>query len=132
MPAFTTGLPGFSATVCKMKFASRFFLGAIAGLRIAIHPCNATAQVDFTGKRITIIVPASEGGTSDTYARIVGPALTAELPGSPTLVIQNIPGTGTMAGANQFEQRAAPDGLTLLSITTATYLNHVFTHKAAK
>jgi len=115
-----------------MKAISPLFLAAATMLAMATQPTSADAQVDFTGKRITIIVPAGEGGTSDTYARILGPALAAELPGSPTLVIQNIPGAGTMAGANQFEHRAAADGLTLLSITTATSLNFVFAHKAAQ
>jgi len=115
-----------------MKSISQLFLAAAAMLGIAMQPSTADAEEDFAGRRITVIVPAGEGGTSDTYARIIGPALAAELPGSPTLVIQNIPGAGTMAGANQFEHRAAPDGLTLLSITTATYLNHVFAHKAAQ
>jgi tripartite-type tricarboxylate transporter receptor subunit TctC len=102
----------------------------VAGL--AVRSSGATAPVDFSGKRITIIVPNREGGALDTYARVIGPALVAELPGSPSLVIRNIPGSGNMAGANHFQARSAPDGLTLLSVSSAAYLNYAMGHKAAK
>ena len=45
-----------------IKFTSRLLIGAIARLGMAMHPAAADAQMDFSGKRITVIVPAGEGG----------------------------------------------------------------------
>ena len=92
----------------------------------------AVEDVDFSGKRITILVPNREGGPLDTYVRVIGPALVAELPGNPTLVVRNIPGSGNMAGANFFDSQAEPDGLTLLGVSSATYLNYAMGHRAAQ
>jgi len=89
-------------------------------------------EVDFSGQRITILVPNREGGPLDTYVRVIGPALVEELPGNPTLVVRNIPGSGNMAGANFFDSRAEPDGLTLLGVSSATYLNYAMGHKSAQ
>lgn len=93
---------------------------------------NSNGSVNFSGQRITIIVPNREGGALDTYVRVIGSALVDELPGNPTFVVRNIPGSGNMAGANYFDSRAAPDGLTLLGVSSAAYLNHAMGHKAAK
>jgi tripartite-type tricarboxylate transporter receptor subunit TctC len=130
--AVPAGLAVLAVAVSKINIISQIRHGADGAPGIGMHPVGATAQVDFSGHRITVVVPSSEGGTLDTYVRVIAPALIAELPGSPSLVIQNIPGSGTMAGANQFEVRADPDGLTLLGVTTTTYLNYVFGRKAAK
>ena len=130
--AVAAGLAVLAVAVSKMNIISQFRHRADGAPSIAVHPVGATEQVDFSGQRITVVVPTSEGGALDTYVRVMAPALIAELPGSPSLVIQNIPGSGTLAGANQFERRADPDGLTLLGVTATTYFNYVFGRKSAK
>jgi len=84
---------------------------------VASHAANA--ETDFSGKRIEIIVPFKEGGGTDRYTRFLAPNLKANLPGNPTIIIRNIPGANGIPGANQFQQRAEPDGLTLIA-TSAT------------
>jgi len=75
---------------------------------------------DFAGKRIEWIIPFQEGGGTDVWARFIAPALSRELPGKPTIIIRNVPGGGSTTGANQFQQRAKPDGLTLLGTSGST------------
>ena len=101
-----------------------------AGLAAPGLAPRAHAQ-SFAGRRITIIVPSGEGGSTDVYARAMARALSQTIPGSPDILIRNIPGAGTMAGANQFQQRARPDGLTMLAVTTSTYVNYVSRNPAA-
>ena len=90
----------------------------------AAAPTPAAAQkVDFAGKRIEIVVPGREGSGNDVYARIFAPFFEKHLPGKPTVIVRNIPGSGTIAGANKFEQTAKPDGLTVISVTSSTISN---------
>jgi len=85
----------------------------------------ATAQkVDFTDKRIEIIVPGREASGNDVYARVFAPFFAKHLPGKPTVICRNIPGTGTIAGANQFQQKAKPDGLSIIAVTSSTISNY--------
>jgi len=41
----------------------------------------------------------------------------------PTIVLQNVSGAGSISGANQFHDKAKPDGLTLLTVSASTLLN---------
>ena len=80
----------------------------------------AQAQVDFSGETIEWVVPFREGGGTDRWARFYAPLLSEALPGSPTVIIRNTPGGGSTSGANEFHQRARPDGLTILGTSGST------------
>lgn len=93
---------------------------AVATVSIAGGPAPASAQVDFSGQTIEWIIPFGTGGGSDVWARYVAPYLSKHLPGNPTVVVRNIPGGGSTTGANQFAERAEPDGLTILGTSGST------------
>lgn len=80
----------------------------------------AFAEADFSGKIIEWVIPFSEGGGSDKWARFYAPLLSEALPGKPTVVVKNVPGAGSTKGANEFAQRARPDGLTILGTSGST------------
>jgi len=85
----------------------------------AAVPAGA-ADVDFAGKRVEVIVPFGEGGGADSYGRYMARVLGPVLPGAPTLLIRNIPGGGSINGANWFEQNARTDGTNFAVASTAT------------
>lgn len=99
----------------------RSFLLALAVLALlpALLPGKASAA-DFSGQRIEWIIPFSEGGGSDSWARFYAPQLSDALPGKPVVVVKNIPGGGSTIGANQFQARARPNGLTILGTSGST------------
>lgn len=82
--------------------------------------------VDFSGQRIQITVPTAAGGGSDTYARFLAPILSKHLPGNPTIIVENVPGAGAIAGSNQFQDRAKPDGTDLIVAAASVMTNFVF------
>jgi len=97
--------------------------------------CTAMAQAqtaDFSGKRIELILPFGPGGGVDVYARALSPFLEKHLPGNPTLVLRHIPGGGSIPGANQFQARAKPDGLTAVVASSSTVTNFVFQRSKAQ
>jgi tripartite-type tricarboxylate transporter receptor subunit TctC len=101
-------------------------VGIVAGLA-GLPSMEAVAQkVDFAGKRIEMIVPFPPGGGSDVYSRALGPFLEKHLPGNPTIIIRNVPGGGSITGANQYHARAKPDGLHVLVCSSSTVMNFVF------
>ena len=100
-------------------------LGAvIAAALFPFVPPSAWA-VDFSGKTIEVIVPFGAGGGTDTYARFLVPFLEKKLPGSPAMIVRNFPGGGSVIGANRFQARAKPDGLTVMAVSTSTISNFV-------
>jgi tripartite-type tricarboxylate transporter receptor subunit TctC len=89
-------------------------------MSLAVAPLSTfAADVSFAGKKVTIIVPFKEGGGADVYARLFQPFLQKYLPGSPTVIVRNDPGGGSIKGANKF-QRVKGDGLTAMSCSTST------------
>jgi tripartite-type tricarboxylate transporter receptor subunit TctC len=101
--------------------ASASLIGAAA---LAVATPVAAQKVDFSGKRVEIIIPGREGSGNDVYARVFAPFFEKHLPGKPSVINRNIPGSGTIAGANQFQQKAKTDGLMIISVTSSTISNY--------
>lgn len=91
-----------------------------AALALVTVAATGAPAADFSGKTIDWIIPFAAGGGSDVWARIYAPYLSKHLPGQPTVVVRNVPGGGSTIGANQFQQRAKPDGLTVLGTSGST------------
>jgi len=70
-----------------------------------------SASPFYEGKTIRVIVGASAGGGYDTYSRVIARHLGKHIAGNPTLVVENMPGAGTLISANYVYKVAKPDGL---------------------
>ena len=75
---------------------------------------------DFSGETVEWTIPFGVGGGTDVWARFVAPQLADTLPGKPTVVVLNVPGGGSITGANQFAMRAGSDGLEILGTSAST------------
>jgi tripartite-type tricarboxylate transporter receptor subunit TctC len=73
----------------------------------------------YDGKTITIVVGYKPGGGYDRYARLLAKYLTTYIPGHPVVVIQNMPGGGSIISANHIYSVAKPDGLTIGTFNNA-------------
>lgn len=104
-------------TICRA-------LGAwlIAAGLAAAQPSGARteAAAAFAPDGVDWIVPFSEGGGSDVWARFLAPLLERHLPGNPQVRIVNEFGGGGTRGANLFASRARPDGLMILGTSGST------------
>jgi tripartite-type tricarboxylate transporter receptor subunit TctC len=105
------------------------------GITVLVAICLAfTAPLkaaDFSGKRITAIVPFSPGGGSDTLVRFLAPYLRKYLPGNPAIIVRNVPGAGSIRGANMIE-KVKRDGRTFLCASASTMMNYIMQDKRIK
>jgi tripartite-type tricarboxylate transporter receptor subunit TctC len=89
-----------------------------------------SAQSDFfKGKQMKIVVGASAGAASDLYARAVASHLPKQIPGKPEIIVQNMPGGGSLTAANYVYSVAKPDGLTLGAVTAPIYFAQLLGRK---
>jgi tripartite-type tricarboxylate transporter receptor subunit TctC len=84
------------------------------------------AQTPFyQGKNLTIVVGFLVGDGYDLWARALGAHFAKHIPGTPNIIVQNMPGAGGMIAANYVYNVAKPDGLTLASTGPSLYLDQL-------
>ena len=94
----------------KEKVAQYFVIGLMF---LAAFPGSVPAAPFYEGKTLTIVVSFGPGGVFDRTARMLSKHLPKYIPGKPSIIIQNMPGGGSMTGANYLYEVAKPDGLTI-------------------
>jgi tripartite-type tricarboxylate transporter receptor subunit TctC len=80
-------------------------------IALAALPVRAEDVAEFyKGKRINMVVGYGTGGGYDVYARVLARYMSRYIPGNPNIVIQNMPGAGSLRGANYIYNVAPKDG----------------------
>jgi tripartite-type tricarboxylate transporter receptor subunit TctC len=114
----------------------RRILGAAGVALIAASvspPAAADAVADFyKGKQINVIVGYGPGGGYDVYTRHLLRHMPRFIPGHPTMVVQNMPGAGSLRAANFVTNAAPKDGTTLVVMGAPAALEPLFGNKEAK
>ena len=109
----------------RAAFASFAFL--IAG---------AQAQADvadfYRGKQMKIVVGSDAGGGYDAYARLVATHLGNFIPGSPSFVVQNMPGVGSLIALNYVANVAPKDGTVIGAINPTAVTMQLFHPEQSK
>ena len=65
------------------------------------------------------------GGLYDLWGRLFGRVMGKYIPGNPSMVVQNMPGGGSMVAANYLYGVAKTDGLTIGMFQTHMYLQQL-------
>ncbi|WP_244613135.1 type 2 periplasmic-binding domain-containing protein [Modicisalibacter radicis] len=91
-----------------------------AGLSAMTLPPIAKAADAKVPDSIKWTIPFGVGGGTDVWARFFAPWFSNYLPDEPTLMIDNVPGGGSINGANLFAMRAHADGSQWLGTSAST------------
>ncbi len=89
-------------------------------------------QQIFAGKSITIYVGYTAGGSYDLYGRLIARHLGTHLAGRPAVVVQNMPGAGSLKAANYLYEVAPRDGTALGVVVESTALEQALANPAAQ
>jgi tripartite-type tricarboxylate transporter receptor subunit TctC len=78
---------------------------------LAASGAQADPVADFyKGKQVQIIVGYGPGGGNDVYARLLARHIGKHIPGNPNVVVQNMPGAGSLRAVNYLYNVAPKDG----------------------
>ncbi|SFH70600.1 tricarboxylate transporter [Modicisalibacter xianhensis] len=103
----------------RLKHAARLGL-LCAGLSTLMLPATANAADTDVPDTIKWTIPFGVGGGTDVWARFFAPWFSESLAGEPTIMIDNVPGGGSINGANLFAVRAKSDGSQWLGTSAST------------
>jgi tripartite-type tricarboxylate transporter receptor subunit TctC len=87
---------------------------ATLALGAVMLPASAARPADvagfYAGRTVSIVIGYAAGGGYDDYARTLGRHIGRHIPGHPTVVVQNMPGAGSIRAANYLHNVAPKDG----------------------
>src|SRR3954468_6357309 len=106
--------------VCPRRIPARVLM-PLTILAAAFLPERISAQdlADFyRGKTIRLIVGYSAGGGHDAYARLLARFIGQYVPGSPRIVVENMPGASTVRAVQYLDNAAPSDGTMFAAINS--------------
>ena len=115
--------------MCKKILSS---IGILVCCIYVMHGVAFAAPSFFEGKTVRVVVGLSAGGGYDLYARMIGRHLGRNIPGNPTVIVDNMPGAGSMIAANYFFKAVKPDGLTIGHVSGNIILNQILDRPGAE
>jgi tripartite-type tricarboxylate transporter receptor subunit TctC len=86
----------------------------------------------YRGKTVTILVGHSAGGGFDTYARVISRHLGKHIPGNPSILVNNMPGAGTLISANFTYNQAPKDGTLINSFDGGIVPSQIYGAKSVQ
>lgn len=115
------------------KFLGKIFLksGLIIMLLISVFltACSSSKASNsddpknfYRDSSLELLVPFGTGGGTDTFARYLAPFLGDYIEGNPSIQTVNVPGGGSITGANEFELQRKHDGYTTLVTSASTHI----------
>jgi tripartite-type tricarboxylate transporter receptor subunit TctC len=96
----------------------------VASSALAVRPALAQ-ETFFRGKTVTVVVGYSAGGGYDQYARLVARHVGRHIPGSPTVIVQNMPGAASMTAVRHLDANAAKDGMVITTFDPGLILETI-------
>jgi tripartite-type tricarboxylate transporter receptor subunit TctC len=80
----------------------------------------------YRGKTVRVIVGFSAGGGYDQYSRVIARHVSKYIPGNPAVIVDNMPGVGSIIAANHVFNASAKDGTVIGNISGPIVLEQLF------
>ncbi|HKY10187.1 MAG TPA: tripartite tricarboxylate transporter substrate-binding protein [Candidatus Binatia bacterium] len=101
--------------------------GAAFGAQAGKASFDEKAVANFyQGKTVRIVVGFSAGGGYDQYSRMIARHLSKYIPGNPSVIVDNMPGVGSIIAANHVFNAAPKDGTIVGNISGPIVLEQLF------
>jgi len=88
----------------------------------AAHAADPIADF-YSGKNLQLVIGYAPGGGYDIYARALARHMARHIPGNPSIVVQNMPGAGSIKAANYLYNIAPKDGTAFGGFSRGAFLD---------
>ena len=97
---------------------ARWSAATVLATVLAVAPAHAESVANFYKRRqVDLIVGSGPGGGYDIYARLLARHLGKFIPGHPPVIVQNMPGGGSLRAVNFLYNLAPKDGTAIGTFT---------------
>ena len=101
----------------------KFIVPALAALPFITSP--ALSEDFYAGKSITIITSTGSGGSYAAAARAIAEHMPKFIPGTPNMIVKNMPGGGHTRATNYLYNNAPKDGLVIGTVVHTVPMHQV-------
>src|SRR5215470_10680632 len=125
--AATTQQPG-RRPASRCYSSGMVSIGRLAAAAVAFICAGAPAQAQtvsdfYRGRTVNLVIGYAPGGGYDLYARTLARHIAKHIPGNPSIVVQNMPGAGSIKAANYLYTIAPKDGLSFGGFSRGAFLD---------
>lgn len=113
------------------KFRILVMAALCAASQLMAQTARGQTTPFYKDRTIRIIVGFTSGGLYDQYARLLARHMGRHIPGNPNILVQNMPGAGSLTSTNYVYGVVKPDGLTLGMPGSGIYLDQLLGRKEA-
>src|SRR5262245_9661800 len=114
-----------------MQMQRLIAVGIAVGLLVSVVPAAMQGPF-YKGNTVRIIFGFTAGGGFDTYSRAIARHMSRHIPGGPTIIVENMPGAGSLISANYLYKIAKPDGLSIGHFIGGLFLGQVLGQKGVE
>jgi tripartite-type tricarboxylate transporter receptor subunit TctC len=97
-------------STCRIKRLWAITITAFTVLSLVDTAAFGSPDDFYRGKTFTIVVGFSPGGGYDAYARALARRIGDHIPGHPTVIVENMPGAGSLTSVRYLDLTAPKDG----------------------
>lgn len=112
--------------------ATRCLVLAALALSPTLPMVPAAAADYYAGKSIKLTVGSDVGGGYDTYTRVLSRHIGRHIPGTPSVVVLNMPGAGGLRSVQYMYTKAAKDGTEFANIRASNMLDSILGLRGAE
>jgi tripartite-type tricarboxylate transporter receptor subunit TctC len=86
----------------------------------------------YKGRTLRVVVGSATANFYDSWARLIARHWGKYIPGNPNVIVQNMPGAGSITAVNYVFAVAKPDGLTVVLPNNSIYIEQLVGRKEAQ
>jgi len=109
------------------------FCVAVCLVTAWLAPCAWSQSESFyQGKTLRFVVGSAPANFYDSWARLIARYWGKHIPGNPNVIVQNMPGAGSISAVNYVYGVAKPDGLTVVLPNNSIYIEQLVGRREAQ
>lgn len=97
-----------------------------------LNPAYGQGEAFFKGKTLRFIAGSAPGNFYDSWARLIARYWGKYIPGNPNVIVQNMPGAGSITAVNYVYNVSKPDGLTVVLPNNSIYIEQLVGRREAQ
>lgn len=113
----------------RSRFAAALMLAVPV---FAVAPGWSQSESFYKGKTLRFMVGSAPANFYDSWGRLIARYWGKYIPGNPNVIVQNMPGAGSISAVNHVYGVAKPDGLTVLLPNNSIYIEQLIGRKEAR